>query len=656
MTGKDIAILMDRSRSVEQTNRDEAVELINGLLSGTIDPAIRGKWKLREDEQGVEDDPVQRELRQKELLNIRSLIEGQPGKGLAAGSYRLFMGAFGNLDTVKRLESEAWSDVSGSPGTKITDWAKTIEPTDSETHFELARATAADRIGGAREFYFFVVSDGVEDLVNWPVSSYLDAAKIRDTASLEKGDFRDLAKARTLESNNLERIGGKTLSIGGKTYPGYNPAERGILRAFKRNFAERLLCRITLKGPELAAFFAANPEKKVPVSVSIYSARPRGVVTAKFTTPADSEPGKPYPVSRSSDAVAWSLEFPQGDKVTDYALELFIRRVADGSDIGRKEVSGMTGSLFQLFPDLPNGDYEMRLTATRTGVPPTVTSAFITVKRDAPKLAFLGEFAMAGQKETARVFDPKRDREILGYKVEWHWTGEQGAEPGPPAKLERVLSFVDEQDSTRKLETVVKLSPSDQSAVLSKLLVGDDSGENALPLGGTYRLTLRATWPDGTVATPAVAWFFLPPPNLAILAKSTERESEKAPRIVEKGDVIKIGNWMHRWTKNNFSYELSVSKREGESWVPLEGTSADWPLKLDENANGSSIRVTAPFSGTLKYEVSFGPKNEESRELVETPTAAGYVEASGFPIFPWILGALLVSTLGFFGWNLLRKK
>lgn len=647
---------MDQSRSVEQANRDEAVELINGLLAGSVKPEIRGKWKLREDGAGAEDDPVQREMRKEELANLNALLAGQPGKGLATGNFRLFLGAFGNLDTVKKLESGAWTEVSGTVGEKITSWAKTIEPSDNETHFELARATAAARLGNAGEFYFFVISDGVEDLVNWPVSSYLDASKLKNAAALEKGDFRNTAKARVLESNNLERKNGKTLAIGGKTYPGYGSEERGVLAAFKKNFAERLLCRVTLSGPELQAFFAAHPERKVPVSVSIYSARPRGMVTAKFTTPADSEPGQPHPVSRSADAIAWTLDVPKGDKAEDYASEIFIRRVSDGADVARKAVSGFTGSVFQLFPDLPNGDYEMRLTASKSGVPPAVTSAFINVKRDAPKLAFTGELAQAGTRESARVFDPRRDREILAYKVSWDWSGEDGADIGPPAKLERVLSFVDDQDSSRKLETVVKLPTGEKNSVLSNLLVGDDAGDGALPLGGTYRLTLRATWPDGSIATPASAWFVLPPPNLVILGKSSEKESEQAPRVIEKGDVIKIGNWMDRWTKYGFCYELEVLEKDGDDWVSLKGSPSEWPLRLDKSENGSSIRVAAPFSGTLKYKVSFGPANEEARELVESPDASGFVKTDGFPIVPWIIGGLVVLTLGFFGINLIKKR
>lgn len=654
LKAKDIGILMDRSRSVEQINRDEAVALVNGLLSGQVNPEIRKKWKLIEDGT-AEDDPVQREVRKEELANLGALLSGQPGKGLGTGNFRLFLGSFGNLDTVKKLEVEPLADVSGTVGDKITSWAKTVEPTDNETHFELARATAAAKLGNTREFYFFVITDGVEDLVNWPVSSYLDASKLKSAPALEKGDFRNSAKARVLELNNLERKGGKTLTIGGKTYPGYGKDEQATLAAFKKNFAERLLGRITLSGPELQAFFSANPEKKVPVSVWIYSARPRGAVTAKFTAPADSQPGQPHPVSRSSDGLAWSLEVPKGDSAEGYAQEIFVRRVSDGADVGRKAVTGFSGSVFQLFPDLPNGDYEIRLTASKTGVPPAVTSAFINVKRDAPKLAFTGDLAEAQDRPTARVFDPRRDRDILAYKVQWTWTGEDGAEIGPPAKLERVLSFIDDQDSTRKLETVVKLPPGEKSALLGSLLVGEDAGEGALPLGGTYRLTLRATWPDGSVATPARAWFVLPPPNLLILGAGG-KETEEAPREIEKGDVIKIGNWMDGWTKHGFCYELDVYRKEGPEWVSLEGSPASWPLRLEKSDSGSTIRVADGFSGTLKYRVSFGPADPEARELVESPDAAGFVQGGGISFIPWIIGGLVLLTGLFFGINLFKKR
>lgn len=647
---------MDRSRSVEQENRDEAVALVNGLLAGQVDPGIRQRWKLDDGDETVEDDPVQREVRKEELENLRKLLSGEQGRGLASGDFRLFLGSFGNLETVKQLEAGKWEQVSGAVGDKITGWAKTVEPTDNETHFELARAVAASRLGDTSEFYFFVVSDGVEDLVNWPVSHYLDATKIQNPAALANGDFRDVKKARVLESNNLERKGGKTLKIGGRSYPGYHEEEREVLGSFKKNFAERLLARISLTGPELMAFFKEHPDRKVPVSVSIYSARPRGQVTAAFTTPADSGPGQPYPLSRSADGIAWKLEVPAGDQAANYALELFLRRLSDGVDVGKTVVTGNGGSFFQWFPEAANGDYELRLTAVRPGMQPVATSAFLSVKRDAPKLAFTGEFADAGTRQTARVFDPRRDREILAYQVGWDWQGEDGKEIGPPAKLERVLAYVDDQDSSRKLQTVVKLQPSEKGSALSKLLVGDESSESALPLGGTYRLRLRATWPDGSVATPAEAWFVLPPPNLVILGNFAERDGEAAARTVEKGDQIKIGNWMDSWTRYGFCYVLDVRKKEGDDWVRLDGSPASWPLKLVKSENGSSIEVASSFSGTLKYQVSFGPVNEEARELVEMPDAAGFVKEGGFPVIPWVVGGLLFLTILFFTINLLRKK
>ncbi len=656
LAAKDIGILVDRSMSVDQSNRDEAVKLIQGLMTGSVDPAVRGKWRLIEDA-STEDDPAQRELRRQEFGNLSALIAGEPGNGLATGEFRLFLGEFGNLETVRKLQTVEWRAMQGDVGAEIARWAAAASPTDAETHFQLARATAAARIGAAREFYFFVVSDGVEDLVNWPVSDYLDAAKLRDPSALERGDFRDSAKARTLEMMNLKRAGGEDLVIRGGKRPGYNTAERGTLSAFERNFAERLLGRFTLTGPELRNFFQAHPGK-VPVNVYVYSARPRSPLAVRFTTPADSSPQAPHPVSLSSSAIRWQLDVPAGDNPGDYHLDLTVHEPATNSEIARKPVSGDGGQLFDIFPDLANGDYELRLAAAKTGGQPARSSAFITVKRSAPVLAFLDDFAPATGRSVARRFDPRRDGDILGHGISWQWTADS-PELGAPSRLERVLAFFEgsESDARPRLETRSSLPPASTSLPLGQLLTGghdEDSSTDPLPLGGTYRLTLNATWPDGSRAT-ASAWFILPEPNLAILGKSTAREGPDSPREVSKNESIRIGNWMHRW--KNFGYDLAVFRREGNDWTLLDGGSHDWPLKLDTMGSGGAVvRVDKPFAGVLRYEVTFGPENENARELIDCPLAAGYVKSSGMPFLPWILGALAVLTLSFFGWNLFRKK
>ncbi|MDB6077320.1 MAG: hypothetical protein JWO82_1067, partial [Akkermansiaceae bacterium] len=205
-----------------------------------------------------------------------------------------------------------------------------------------------------------------------------------------------------------------------------------------------------------------------------------------------------------------------------------------------------------------------------------------------------------------------------------------------------------------RLETIATLNASTTTLPLGQLMTSGDMAEEPLPLGGTYRLTLRAEWADHTRAT-ATAWFVLPEPNLAILGKSTVRESLDSPRVVSKDDTIKIGNWMHRW--ENFSYQLRVFRREGNDWQILEGTSAEWPLQLEnKGSSGALIRVLRSFSGTLKYEVTFGPENDAKREVVDCPIATGVVQSAGSPILPWILGGLGVLTLLFFAWNLFRKK
>ena len=650
---KDIGILVDRSMSVFQPNRDEAVRLIDGLLSGKIDPSIRGNWRLL-DESGSEDDPDQREIRKMEISQLKTLIDGADGNPLATGKFRLFLGEFGDIETVRTLTTAEWRDAEGDVSSTVEPWAKASVPSDKETHFELARATAAAKLGAAQEFYFFVVSDGVEDLVNWPVSDYLDATKLKDDAALERGDFRDTTKGKSLELMNLKRRGGDPITLRGKIRPGYDAADRGTIDNFRKTFSERLVGQFTLKGPELRKFFSANPGK-VPVNVYVYSARPKETLSLRFTTPAGSTPKTPHPLSLAAPDLKWNIALPSGETASDYRLELVILEPTAGAEVGRKSVNTEGCSIFEAFPDLKNGDYELRLVATKGSRKPIQTAAFVQVKKSAPVLAFTDDFARASERSSARTFDPKRDGDILGRKISWKWSSEN-SDLAAPTKIERSLGYFTEADSDQKANagTSSPLSSISTSLTLRELLVSNESQAEPLPLGGTYRLQLRAEWADGSKAI-ASAWFVLPEPKLNILNKRSAVESEEAPRPVAKGDLIKIGNWMHLW--KNFDYELAVFQRDGDSWKPFEGPASEFPLELDnKDSNGAKIHVNKDFSGVLKYEVRFVPEKESERDLVELPTAVGFVESSGKPILPWLIGIMLVLTISFFAWNLMRKK
>lgn len=650
---KDVGILVDRSMSVDQPNRDEAVRLIDGLLLGKIDPSIRGKWRLL-DETGSEDDPDQREVRKKEVSQLKTLIDGVDGNPLATGKFRLFLGEFGDLETVRTLSTAEWRNAEGDVSTTVEPWAAASVPSDKETHFELARATAAAKLGLAKEFYFFVVSDGVEDLVNWPVSDYLDATKLKDDAALERGDFRDTTKGKSLEQMNLQRRSGKDLTLRGKIRPGYDAADRGTIDNFRKTFSERLVGQFTLKGPELRKFFSANPGK-VPVNVYVYSARPKETLSLRFTTPAGSTPKSPHPLSLAAPDLKWNISFPSGETASDYRLELVIMDSTTSGEIGRKGVNSEGTSIFDSFPDLKNGDYEIRLVATKASRKPIQTAAFVQVKKSAPVLAFTDDFARASERTSARTFDPKRDGDILGRKISWKWSSEN-SDLAPPTRIDRTLAYLTETDSDQKTNngTSYPLSSISTSLTLRELLVSNESQAEPLPLGGTYRLQLRAEWADGSKAI-ATAWFVLPEPKLNILNKRSAIETEEAPRLVAKGDLIKIGNWMHLW--KNFDYELAVFQRDGDSWKPFEGSASELPLELDnKDSNGAKIHVNKDFNGVLKYEIRFVPEKESERDLVELPTAVGYVESSGKPILPWLIGIMLVLTISFFAWNLMRKK
>lgn len=654
--GKDIGILADRSLSVDEKNRGDAIDLIQGLLSGSIDQDIRENWILREGA-GGESDPSEMELRAKELENLRRLIDGKGGTALGTGEFRLFLGEFGDLGAEKSFKEDP-VDGDGGVNAAIDGWAMDIEAKDKETHFELARATAAECLGSDREFYFFVVSDGVEDLVNWPVRDYLDANKLKmlkEGKELEDGDFRDSVKKATLDSLNAKRRGGGDLLLSGKTVPGYGRAEQETLKAFEKNFSELLVGKFTLTGPALKNFFTLNPGNKVPVNVNVYSTRPRpkGAVTVRFTTPENSSPKNRHQLSNSAPRLGWKADFPQGENPDDYRFELEVLRRGDKIEESRVRVQPDGCNIFAdgIFPKLDNGEYELRLAVAKGSGKAALCSAFVKVARTAPVLYFTNDFADRTESRAAR----KETR--LGETVTWEWADGSGAagtvQLDEPQKLTGKIAYFQSSDGDDKpAEFPITVKDGNSLTLKELFLSGSGSGSRfppPLPIGGTYRLQIDAEWPAEVKAT-ATAWFTLPERDFYILTGGKNKETADNPREVAKEDTIEFANELNGW--KGYGYDLAVFRVEGDEEERFDGES---PLTLEPNDGNPYIAVTGDFSGVLKYELSFAPEKGEHPDL-EVRTAIGYVKSAGRPVLPWILGFMLVLTLGFFGWNLLRKK
>ena len=99
VNAQNVALIIDRSLSVDQENRDEAIELIIDLLEGQVDQGLNKKWTLLTDET-PEQDPQQVKLRQQKQQQISSLISGTNNQGIAQENLKILTGHFGDLKTV----------------------------------------------------------------------------------------------------------------------------------------------------------------------------------------------------------------------------------------------------------------------------------------------------------------------------------------------------------------------------------------------------------------------------------------------------------------------------------------------------------------------------------------------------------------------------
>lgn len=652
---KDIGILVDRSMSVEPANRTEAMSLIGGLLTGSIPEAAANRWHFIP-ERADGNDPLLEKLHTNESSRIDAILRGASMEGLATGPHQLFLGDFGDLATVAGLRNTAWKGVDAPSIDALRDWSNSLSSSDKETHLELARAITANLMLKKEAFYLFVVSDGVEDLVNWPVSSYLDEAKCGDLEFLSRGDFRDSAKQRILERLNLQRRQGQDVTIGGRSSVGYGAAERSEIDRYRSSFSEKFLGRISLTAPHLKSFFTEN-RGKVPVSILVYSANVKSAAEVRFTSPTNSSLDNPEPITLRSATISWEETWRLGAQEPGGEATLSIHQPGNSKPIFSKPVepSG-TMDLLKTFPDLPEGVLEVRLTRTFAphSQPEIQRSAHVIWRRGAPILSFAGDWVDCNAPAQAYVFDPRRDRDILGTRFTWEFRAQEpGTEIEPPAELTRILSLYDAANvgDGPQLVSESRLKPLTKSKTLAELLrpeVGTDSEDiEPLPLGGLYRLQISGRWEDGAKAT-ADAWFQLPQPRLTILGQESSGSSLESARKVTKGDSIKIGNWMHDWS--DFDYELIVWKDKAE--LPFNLT----PLQLEKSGGETLIKIMENPDAPLRFEVLFGPRDPNVRNSVSLITASGYVEPAKAPILPWVLGTFAIVTFGLFAWNFASRR
>ena len=194
---KNIVVLVDESKSVDDANRKSALELVAGLVTGKVAEESRQAWRFEAPDRG--EDPA--------VLNLKQLVADGPATGhpLAQESARFVICALGNYERVGELIAKLKSPTLGSPGELA---AKLLEngafkSSDNSTHIKLAEAKVARSFlskPSKTPYYLIVISDFYEDCLNWPVKDYVAKAKELTTknAKVHSGEepFNDGKEAK----------------------------------------------------------------------------------------------------------------------------------------------------------------------------------------------------------------------------------------------------------------------------------------------------------------------------------------------------------------------------------------------------------------------------------------------------------------------------
>lgn len=639
---QSIGILIDRSLSVDQDNRDEAIDLIIDLLEGDVDPLFTDKWAFLNDI-SPQQDPVQIKLRGKKQTQIKALLSGAENKGLADTNLEVLTGHFGELKTVHTLADERWVKAGKDIGEVIRAKAKSAVPSDPRTHFELAKATVSKHLNKEKEFLLFIVSDGVEDLDNWPISHYLDQEKINNLESLAKGDFRDTGKARHLRALNQ------------KHYKNYSKSDQNKLKSFKTDYSELLLGRLSLRPNELKTFFKEK-QKTVPVFIYVYHFKPKLEINPSFTTPPQSSLDDRYSISRDFSGVRWQLSskaeatFPN----VKQKLTLFDNL---NNQIGQKDIDSQKASLNEVFGQIDDGLYKLVLTIESEGITQEAI-CYIEMSNYSPRIQFTGALAEITNHKNPLEFSRYDDLAPLDQKITWEYTSPKKDVEPPKTITKRLLNYDKEYNIPHNSDELRGLLlRTNQTEITIKDLLASQTDDTQIPLGGSYRVILEAVWSSGEKSS-ITSYFSLPEPEISLLSKSRTIESEDEPRIVEKGDNIRVANWMHGW--KNFEYDLEIEEKIGNSWEYVDSYAEESPLTIDNQPNGVVITVAKSLNNPLRYRVVFLPNEKTGLSDIIDPedvsTDYGYLESKSFSITPLIFLSFAILAIVFFVWHFMRKK
>lgn len=243
---KNVVVLVDSSRSVDSVNRDSALRLVGGLVTGKVEEAGRSNWEFK---------PAASAGYPVATINLQRLMQGssEPTQPIALPSARVVIDTLGNYARVAGLRTGLAQARTASPADismMLNAPSPPFESSDNSTHISLAEAVVAKSFlaaSSAQPYYLVVISDFHEDCFNRPISDYLD--KIKSVAL-------DTENQKVLRGEKAFNDGG------GADNHKYSPDDVEAIRFLHDKTRDLLLGEFIYKG---------TPMPQAPVNVKVYS-------------------------------------------------------------------------------------------------------------------------------------------------------------------------------------------------------------------------------------------------------------------------------------------------------------------------------------------------------------------------------------------------
>lgn len=625
---RNVAVLVDVSKSVDIDNQKSALTLVANLVSGEMDEDNGKKWKFKPK---PVDNPA--------IENLRQLHDGN-GKALASDPARFVVCPLGNYPRVEDLRKMLQRPSIGHREEICQALlAGGFGATDNYTHLTLAKAVAAEALlepESTERYYLIVVSDGFEDLFNMSVA-----------------DYRNAEENEKLKIKNAIIINGEALPKGEKQ-PGttYSAPDREAIKYFAKKIEEADLGEFTYQEQ------VADPDKKEKVRVSIYALKVKAALDFEKTQthwllPTDSptltvKSVGLFPETLVTVRVAKDQK-PFGTEKT----ERFDKILAQN----QLKVSDYLGD----FPE--PGSYSISLGVLPGGgdVSPSHT---VTVA--VPKLRFKD----SEMDKMAAPTEPAAHDDVKAFKFRSSWKITDGipmeVDPDSSGEICAELDgYLLPNGNDPKVRNLIQTEKSKEVAAESMKKVADDqnvqwvllkvwlkysgnTSEKDKYLEEKTRRFIRVIFPNSSIRV-------VPTAGVTVIKDSDPEQSDpKEPRMIKPQKItLSPGGGV------KFTLYATYETVQGMDWGVPKVTKViggkEEPVSAKQvlfGGKNNKFDFSKQDPGTYRIYACFG--TETDRKVGQNPN----IEVTFARKTPWLLiamGAILVTGLGFFGWYFFRR-